>query len=343
MAGADALSLPRSAARPGIRRETLVNLALLAALFGVALGAAALDRPYVVTLATKVAILGLAAVGLNLALGLGGMVSLGHAAFFGLGGYAVGVASWHAQNYTPLMSWPLEIAGSTNMLVLWPVAILIGLVAAAAIGALTLRSSGVYFIMVTLAFAQMIYYFMISWPAYGGEDGLPLYVRNDFPGLNTLDPLQFFALAFLALLAGLTLVSALGASRFGLALHCARQNEARLVSVGVSPYAVRLVAFALSGAITAFAGALYADLNRFVSPDMLSWHVSGELIVFVILGGVGRLMGPVAGAALFILLEQVLGGVTEYWKALLGLLLIVVVLAAPGGAMRVLAGERRLG
>ena len=324
-------------------RESLANAVLLLGLIGAAVVGAAADEPFVVTLATKVAIFGLAGVGLNLALGSGGLVSFGHAAFFGIGGYVVGVLSWHAQNYQPLILGPFEFAGTTSMPALWLFAVVIGALAALAIGALSLRSSGVYFIMITLAFAQMIYYFAISWPAYGGEEGLPIYVRNAFPGLNTLDPLQFFVIAFALLCAALFLSWRINASRFGLALACARQNEGRLRAVGIAPYPVRLLAFTISGAMTALAGALYADLNRFVSPDMLSWHTSGEIMVFVIIGGVGRLCGPIAGAALYILLEQQLGPITEFWKALLGLFLLLVVLYAPGGLMRAVAGEKRHG
>ena len=327
----------------GLDRETLVNVVGLAVLCLTAIIARAADEPFVITLTAKIAILGLAGVGLNLALGYGGLISFGHAAFFGVGGYVAGILSWHAQNHEPLLTWPIGIGGTTEMLWIWPLAVLAGGLTAAVIGLLSLRSSGVYFIMITLAFAQMIYYFAISWPAYGGEDGLPIYVRNEFPGLDTLDPLQFFVLCFALLCGTLYLTSLLTASRFGLALGCARQNAVRLMSVGIAPFPVRLVAFVISGAVTALAGALYADLNRFVSPAMLSWHTSGEIMVFVILGGVGRLCGPIAGAAIYIILEHQLGGFTEYWQVLLGLLLLVVVLFARGGVMRVLAGERRHG
>ncbi|MCK5747401.1 MAG: branched-chain amino acid ABC transporter permease, partial [Oricola sp.] len=201
----------------------------------------------------------------------------------------------------------------------------------------------VYFIMITLAFAQMVFYFAISWPAYGGEDGLPIYVRDRFPGLNTLDPLQFFAICFLWFLAAALFSAMLSRSRFGLALHGARQNAERVRSVGIDPYRLRLAAFVISGMITGLAGALYADLNRFVSPSMLSWQTSGEIMIFVILGGVGRHFGPLAGAALFILLEHNLGGVSEYWKFLLGLLLLLVVLFAQGGLIGVLTRRSRHG
>ena len=321
-------------------REVPVNAALFALLIAVAVAAWVTDEPFIITLATKVAIFALAGVGLNLALGLGGLVSFGHAAFFGIGGYAAGILASHAANFEPVMSWPLLIGGSTQMLVIWPVAMAASGLAALVIGALSLRTSGVYFIMVTLAFAQMLFYFAISWPAYGGEDGLSFYVRNGFPGANTFDPIQFFAISIGLLALALGFVAMLGRARFGLVLEGARQAPARMVSVGIRPYGVQLTAFVLSGAITGLAGALYADLNRFVSPSMLSWQTSGEIMIFVILGGVGRLFGPVAGAGLFILLEHLLGGVSEYWQVFLGALLLVVVIFARGGVIGLLAPKR---
>ncbi|MGG7645766.1 branched-chain amino acid ABC transporter permease [Rhodovulum sp. YNF3179] len=324
-------------------RESWINAVLLAALVAVPLWALAAGEPFVITLATKVAIFALAGVGLNLALGLGGLISFGHAAFFGLGGYVAGILAWHEANAMPVTTLPFTIEGTNEMLAIWPVAMLVAGLAAALIGALSLRTSGVYFIMVTLAFAQMLYYFAISWPAYGGEDGLSFYVRNTFPGANTFDPIQFFAICLVLLAGALALSWAIRRSRFGLALMGARQNAQRVVSLGIRPFGIRLTAFVISGMITGLAGALYADLNRFVSPQMLSWHMSGEIMIFVILGGVGRLYGPIAGAGLFILLEHLLGGVSEYWQALLGLLLLVVVLFARGGLIGVLSKEARDG
>ncbi|WP_298836907.1 branched-chain amino acid ABC transporter permease [uncultured Roseobacter sp.] len=320
-------------------RTGLINLALFAMLPLTAGAALMLDEPFIITLATKVAILALAGVGLNIALGLGGLVSLGHAAFFGIGGYAMGILASHAQSFVPLMETPFLIEGTRSMPVIWLVAVIAGALAALAIGALSLRTTGVYFIMITLAFGQMLYYFAISWPAYGGEDGLSIYVRNGFPGLNTLDPIQFFGIAFVILALALWGAGRLAASPFGLALSAARQNEARVETVGLSPYRLRLLAFVISGAVTALAGALFADLNRFVSPTMLSWQMSGEIMIFIILGGVGRLYGPVAGAALFILLEHVLGGLSDFWHVYLGLLLLLVVLFARGGIIGALAGR----
>ncbi len=320
-------------------RETLLNTAIFLAMPLGALAAFALDEPFLITLITRAAILALAAVGLNLALGLGGLVSFGHAAFFGIGGYAMGILAHHAQTYSPLMDSWMVIEGTKSMPVIWLVAIVTSALAALAIGALSLRTSGVYFIMITLAFGQMFYYFTISWPAYGGEDGLSIYVRNDFPGLNTLDPLQFFALVFAVLALVLWGMGRLARAPFGLALNAARQNAERVETVGLGPYRLRLVAFVISGAVTGLAGALMADLNRFVSPTMFSWQMSGEFIVFIVLGGVGRLFGPVVGAMLFVLLEHVLAPVSDFWLIYVGAILLLVVLFARGGLIGSLVGR----
>lgn len=319
--------------------ERSLNAAVLALLLAVPLAALWLDEPFTITLATRAAILGMAAVGLNIALGMGGLVSLGHAAFFGLGGYAMGILAFHAQNYTPLEIGPLQISGTTSMPVIWLTALGVSALAAWAIGALSLRTSGVYFIMITLAFGQMLYYFAISWSAYGGEDGLSIYMRNGFPGLNTLDPIQFFGICFVLLCLALGIHARLRAAPFGLALNAARQVPHRVEAVGLSPMRLKLVAFVISGTLTGLAGALFADLNRFVSPTMFSWQLSGELIVLIVLGGVGRLMGPVIGAGLFVLLEHWLGGMTDFWHVWLGAILLGIVLFARGGVVGALTGK----
>ncbi|HJT11837.1 MAG TPA: branched-chain amino acid ABC transporter permease [Dongiaceae bacterium] len=322
-----------------MRSETPIGFLLAGLLLLVPLAAWALDEPFYITLATRVAILALAAVGLNLALGLGGLVSFGHAAFFGIGGYTAGILATHASTLQPLMTWPIEVGGSDQMLVIWPVAMILSGLVALVIGAISLRTSGVYFIMITLAFAQMIYYFAISWPAYGGEDGVPLALRNAFPAIVTSLPLNFFLICYALLIAALYLFARIRDSRFGAALQGARQNEVRLAAVGISPFPIRLAAFVLSGMMTGLAGALFADLNRFVSPSMLSWQMSGELIVLILLGGTGRLFGPVAGAMLFVLLESILGGFTDRWQLFLGLILLGAVLFARGGLVGLLAGK----
>lgn len=323
-----------------MRREPLLDLAIFAALVVFALGSALMGQAFNVTIATKIAILGLAGVGLNLALGYGGLVSFGHAAFFGIGGYATAILASHAANYEPMA---FGLSGSTQMLVAWPAAMICAGLAGLVIGALSLRTSGVYFIMVTLAFAQMLYYLAVSWPAYGGEDGLSFYVRNSFPGASTMVPLQFFAICATLLALVMAVMALLTRSRFGLALQGARQNPDRSRALGIRPYSIQLMAFVLSAMICGLAGSLYADLNRFVSPASMSWHMSGEIMVFVILGGVGRLAGPVAGAAVFIALEQILGPVSEYWLGLVGLLLLLIVLYVPGGITSLILREKRHG
>jgi len=323
-----------------MNRELTVNLLLAGLLLAAPLAAFAMGQPFYITLATRIAVLALAAVGLNVALGLGGLVSFGHAAFFGLGGYVAAILSTHAFNAEPLF---LGIPGTTLMPVVWLAAILLCGLVALPIGIVSLRTSGVYFIMITLAFAQMIYFFAVSWPAYGGEDGLSMSLRNTFPGVNTVRPLPYFIICYVLLMIALALFARLRDSRFGAALQAARQNPTRLAAVGIVPFNIRLVAFSISAMVTGLAGALYADLNRFASPSMLSWHMSGELIVLIILGGKGRLFGPVAGAMLFILIEFVLGGITERWQFFLGLILLGVVLFARGGLLGLLAGKARHG
>ena len=269
------------------------------------------------------------------------MVSLGHAAFFGVGAYVAGISTQHAFNESSVLSWPFLVSGSDQMVVIWLIAVLVSALLALVIGVISLRTNGVYFIMITLAFAQMIYYFAISWPTYGGEDGLTLYSRSQIPLIDTTDPIVFFLICSSLLMLFLLFSSIFLRSRFGTALEVARMNEIRLATAGINPYLIKLVAFILSAMTTALAGSLYANLNRFVSPAMFSWHMSGELIIFVLLGGVGRLYGPVVGAFIFVLLEAWLGGLTQHWQFFLGLVLLLVVLFANGGVMGILCGERQ--
>jgi branched-chain amino acid transport system permease protein len=322
-----------------MRRETAFNAALAVLLLAVPLAAHALDEPFYVALATRIVILALAAAGLNLALGFGGLVSFGHAAFFGIGGYVAGIFAAHAFDAEPLFGLP----ASDQIPVVWLAAVLLCSLVAFPIGAISLRTSGVYFIMITLAFAQMVYYFAISWPAYGGEDGLSITIRNGFPGINTADPLGFFLVCYVMLMVSLALMWRIRDSRFGAALQAAKQNEVRVAAVGIQPLQIRLAAFVISAAITGLAGVLFANLNRFVSPSMMSWQMSGELIVLIILGGTGRLFGPVAGAAVYVLLEFALGGITERWQLFLGFILLGVVLFARGGIVGLVAGRVRHG
>lgn len=205
--------------------ERLINAVVIVGVLTVALYALMVDEPFTITLVTRAVILALAAVGLNIVLGIGGLVSFGHAVFFGIGGYAMGILASHAQTYTPLDLGLFTIAGTKSMPVIWLVAMVVSGLVALLIGILSLRTSGVYFIMITLAFGQMFFYFAISWAQYGGEDGVSIYVRNGFPGLNTLVPIQFFGVCFVLLCVVLFLVARLQASPFGVALNAAASQR----------------------------------------------------------------------------------------------------------------------
>ena len=322
--------------------EKYFNIAILLLLLFVPVWADSSDEPFTITLLTRAVVFALAAVGLNIALGLGGLVSLGHAVFFGLGGYVMGILAFHAQTYTPLFEWPLLIQGTKSMPLIWLVTLIFCSIAASFIGILSLRTSGVYFIMITLAFGQMFYFFSISWPSYGGEDGLSIYVRNGFPGLNTLIPLHYYSLCFVMLCLALWFNARLKKSPFGLALNATRQSPERVETVGLNGKRLKVIAFVISGAITGLAGALFADLNRFVSPTMFSWQTSGEIMIFVIIGGVGRLFGPVIGALVFVSLEHFLGGINDYWHIYLGLFLLGIVLFGKGGLVGILCGKEKI-
>ncbi|WP_068300316.1 branched-chain amino acid ABC transporter permease [Pararhodobacter sp. CCB-MM2] len=322
-----------------MKREYALNALLALGLLLVPIWALYNGAPFTITLFTRIAILALAGIGLNIALGLGGMVSFGHAVYFGLGGYVAGILAQHAFNGAPILGLP----GTNQMLIIWPVAMVLSGLLAAVIGAFSLRTSGIFFIMITLAFAQMVYYFAVSWPAYGGEDGLPIYVRNQFPGLNTMRPFELFIVCWGVLMLALGVFALIRASRFGAALMAIRQNPDRVASLGINPFGVKLAAFVISGMITGLAGALMADLSRFASPAAMAWTMSGELIVIIILGGTGRLFGPVAGAAFLVGFEVFFGGLTEHWKLWLGLVLLAAVLFNRGGIVALIAGRERLG
>ena len=330
-------------ALPSLNREGWTNLALAIALLAAPLVATAVGEPYYVSLVTRVAILALAASALNFAVGYAGLVSFGHAAFLGIGGFTAGILSHHAFEMSPILEWPILVEGTENALIAWPMAMIAAGLVALVVGAISLRTSGVYFIMITLAFAQMFYYLAISLPTYGGEDGLPLYQRAQLPYVSTDDNLTIFGVAYGSLMVFLYLTHRAVGARFGTAIEGARQNPARLLAAGIPDYPYRLAAFVASGMVAGLAGALTAELDGFVGPTLLSWHRSGELLVMVILGGVGRLFGALAGAAAFILLETVIGSYTEHWQLFLGILLLGIVLYARGGLIGALAGRRSHG
>ena len=301
--------------------------AVLALLALVPLYAAASGDPFAVTLFTRVVILALAAVSLNLIMGYGGMVSFGHAAYLGIGGYAVGI---------------LWKEGLTSGFLQWPVAIAVSALFALVIGALSLRTRGVYFIMITLAFAQMVYYVAQGLDRYGGDDGLTLGNRSSFAGLidlnnNTL----FYYLCFALLLGSVYLVSRLVNSRFGLVIQGSRSNERRMRAIGFATFRYRLVCFVIAGALCGLAGALLANHTNFISPAIMYWTRSGDLMVMVILGGLGSLFGPVIGALTYLLLEEALSRVTEYSGLIIGPALLLVAIYLRGGIEGLFAGARR--
>jgi len=312
-----------------VRRAVLLGgLALALALPPLA-AAAGLD--YAVGIAARILIFALAGVSLNLILGYGGMVSFGHAAFFGTGAYVVAILGRHAAMGEPLLTWPAVIGGSEQALIAWPAAMAVCAVLALIIGAICLRTSGLYFIMITLAFAQMLYFFFVSLEPYGGDDGLSLARPSRAWPFDLADDRQFYYLVLALLLASLALMRRLIASRFGLVLRGIRENERRMRALGFATYRYKLVAFVIAGAVAGLAGALFANHTEFVSPSFLDWRRSGEILVVVVLGGMGTLYGPVAGAVAYLLLEEVLARWTEHWMIVLGPLLVLVVLYAKQG------------
>ena len=301
-------------------------------------------EPYLVSLFSRILIYALAAASLDLILGYGGLVSLGHAAFFGAGAYAVGILAHHDFAETVLISWPLTVAGSNNALLAWPTAILVAGLLAAFIGALSLRTSGMHFIMITLAFAQMLFYFFVSLEGYGGDDGLTLFSRNSLPGLDLGDDVQFYYVCLLLLGLFLFFAGRLVESRFGMVIRGCRESEKRMRSLGFPPYRYKLLCFVIAGAAAGLAGALIANQVEYVSPGLMHWTRSGIILVMVLLGGSGTLYGPVIGAAAFLLLEEILSIYTEHWMLYFGPVLILVVLFARHGLYGILAGrEKRYG
>ena len=291
-------------------------------------------------LATRFVCLAIAAVSLNLILGFGGMISFGHAAYIGLGAYCVGIPAYY--EYTSgYLHFPLTIV----------VCALFALIT----GALCLRTKGVYFIMITMAFSQMAFFFFISLDEYGGDDGLTIDYRSEFPGLLDIDDTTtLYYVCFVSLVVCIYLVHRLVNSRFGMVIRGSRSNEQRMRALGYNTYAYRLTCYVISGVMCGYAGALLGNFTNFISPEMMDWTRSGELMFMVIVGGSGSLFGPVLGALGFLGLEDIipqaikwLGEVVEswgyeeagkevsaafrHWKLIFGFILILTVLFARGG------------
>jgi branched-chain amino acid transport system permease protein len=323
--------------------RNVVVAALLAFLAIVPVYAAVTGNIFLMTLFTRIVILAIAAVSLNLIMGFGGMVSFGHAAYLGIGGYAVGI---------------LAFEGFNSAFVQWPVALVACALFALATGMLSLRTRGVYFIMITLAFAQMIYYVGVSLDRYGADDGLTIYRRSDFGGLiNLSNKTTFYYTCLMVLFGTMYLVWRLVNSRFGMVIQGARSNDRRMRAIGIPTFRYRLVCFVIAGMLCGLAGILLANQADFVSPAVMHWTRSGDLIVMAVLGGMGSVAGPVIGAVALLVLEETLPHIIatvghfltgkemtaarEYWQLILGPMLLLVVLYARGGIDSLLRGGRR--
>jgi branched-chain amino acid transport system permease protein len=306
-----------------LRTNRWLLLGLLVLLIVFPIAAKQWDQLFYVSFASRIMIYALAATSLNLILGYGGMVSFGHAAFVGAGAYAVGILMVHGIN----SAW-----------VSWPFAVLFSALLALIVGAICLRTRGVYFIMITLAFAQMMYYLVVSLKTYGGDDGLTLPSRSKL-GLNIdlANDVAFYYVVLAILTVLLYLLHRLLSARFGQAIQAIRENEVRMEAIGFPTYRYKLICFVIAGGAAGLAGALLANQNSFVSPNLLQWTQSGTLMIMVILGGVGQLFGGVLGALVFRVLEEVLSGYTEYWQLGVGFVLLIVVLFAPRGLAGLLA------
>jgi len=294
----------------------------------VPMAASAIGEPYYVTLMTRALIFALAAVGLNLILGYGGLVSFGHSVYLGIGVYTVGIMMDH---------------GITNAWLQLAAALLIGTIVAGVIGALSLRVKGVGFIMITLAFAQLLYFFCVGLRDYGGDDGFSLSGYSDF-GLFQLDGNNTLYYVVLAVLAFTLLwISRLISARFGMVIQGCKSNERRMVALGFPVFRYQWVAYVLSALICVVAGFFIVNLTRYVSPAYMQWTVSGELIVMVVVGGIATIVGPVIGAIAIVLFEEFashaafgLPGnadafIHEHWLGALGLVILIVALCLKQG------------
>jgi branched-chain amino acid transport system permease protein len=303
-----------------------VALPVLAALALLPLAMQAIDQPFYVVLASRILIFALVASSLNLLVGFGGMVSFGHAAFFGTGAYVVAILMHH----DVVSAW-----------VTWPAAVGVAGLAALLVGAISLRTRGVYFIMITLAFAQMLYFVFVSLRTYGGDDGLALESRSQIGfGLDLKPDVTFYYVVLSVVAIAFYGIARLINARFGRVLQGIRENETRMEAVGYPVYRYKLIAFVIAGAIAGLGGALLANQNGLASPSMLHWSQSGMLLIMVILGGVGFLYGGVIGAAVLLLIEEILSGYTMHWQLGVGLVLLAVVLFAPNGLAALLRRSR---
>jgi branched-chain amino acid transport system permease protein len=292
-----------------LRPSVAVPLLLFALLAALPFAAAAADQPFWTSFFARILVYAIAASALNLALGYGGLVSFGHALFLGVGAYAVALPAFHGIGSGWVHLFACVAAGA---------------LAALAVGVISLRTSGMAFIMITLAFAQMGYFLVVSLKAYGGDDGMAVAATSRFGGLDLGSTPALYAVAWVVLALVTWWMARVRAAPFGMALRGARQNARRIDAIGLQSRRLQLAAFVISGSLCAVAGALLANLNAFVSPSSMAWTVSGELIVMVVLGGIGTVFGPLVGALVFLGLEELLKGYSEHWMAFFGPLIVLV-------------------
>jgi branched-chain amino acid transport system permease protein len=303
------------------------RLALLSGALGIAL-LPLTGSTFYLQLISKVMILAIFAMSLDLLVGYGGLVSLGHSAFFGFGAYAIALISPKYQAASLWLTLPLVL--------------MLTAVVALVVGFFVLRTSGIYFIMVTLAFAQMLYYLVHDTKLGGGSDGLYLYVRPELSiagirPLNLESPVHFYYLMLGLMVAVYLLLRMILASPFGHALAGLRVNEQRMRSLGFPAFSYKLAAFIVAGSLAGLAGYFSACQFGFVNPELLSWHYSGSILMMLILGGTGRLYGAIVGAFAFVLLQELLasqalfGPLAKHWQLGMGAFIVLVVLLAPSG------------
>lgn len=312
--------------RMSLSTGNVVPVALLAGLALLPFAAAAADEPFFTAFFARVLIYAIAATALNVALGLGGLVSLGHALFLGLGMYSVALpAHFGIANGWIHVAACVASCGVVGFLT----------------GYVSLRTSGIAFIMITLAFAQMGYFLIVSLKQFGGDDGMAIPVASEFFGFSLGSPDSVYAVAFCLLVALTVWIARLRSAPFGMTLRAGRQNARRVASVGLSLSRYQLTAYVLSAILCGLAGMLLANLNAYASPSSMSWMISGELIVMVVLGGMGSVFGPFLGTLAFLGIEEMLKAVTEHWMAVFGILILVVALLGKAGIAGLLARSGR--
>ena len=308
-------------------RRALSAIVLLVLLGLVPWGASVMGEPFYVKLFIRIMIFAIAAVSLDLILGFGGMVSFGHAAYLGVGAYAVGIC----------VAYEIE-SGWLHLVMV----ILVSAAVAAVIGALCLRTSGVYFIMITLAFSQMLFFLGVSVKQFGGDDGMTLNATSTFFGAELgrgRPPLRLYYTVLAVLAACLAFGHQLVDSRFGRVIRGIKSNERRMRAIGYAVDRYKLVAFIIAGTMCGLAGGLAANLEQYVSPSQMHWTHSGKLMVMVILGGMQSLVGPVIGTIAFLMLEEWLSSLTQHWQIIMGPMLLVLVLFARRGLYGLIAGR----